>query len=257
MESDLRVPFMYSTLLVAVPTGVKFFSWIATLWQGKISFETPMLYILGAISIFLLGGLSGPPNGTVSTDLHLQDTYWIVGHFHATMFGGYVFPFFAAIFYWFPKMTGRMYHERMGQLSFAFMLPGFYLQGLAQMLVGLLGMRRRIGDFDPALNIGTAQMLITVAGYMIGVGTLLAIANFIYSAQRGEVAVPNPWRSRSPEFQLPSPLPLVNYPTPIEVVGEPYDYGLAGSAFVNIDKERYQPTPPPAAVGSAAAAPAD
>jgi cytochrome c oxidase subunit 1 len=257
MESYLRVPFMYSTLLVAVPTGVKFFSWIATLWQGKISFETPMLYILGAISIFLLGGLSGPPNGTVSTDLHLQDTYWIVGHFHATMFGGYVFPFFAAIFYWFPKMTGRMYHERMGQLSFAFMLPGFYLQGLAQMLVGLLGMRRRIGDFDPALNIGTAQMLITVAGYMIGVGTLLAIANFIYSAQRGEVAVPNPWRSRSPEFQLPSPLPLVNYPTPIEVVGEPYDYGLAGSAFVNIDKERYQPTPPPAAVGSAAAAPAD
>jgi len=87
MASYLRVPFMYSTLLVAVPTGVKFFSWVATIWQGKLSFETPSLFVLGAISVFLLGGLSGPPNGTVSTDLHLQDTYWIVGHFHATMFG--------------------------------------------------------------------------------------------------------------------------------------------------------------------------
>ncbi len=127
MASYLRVPFMYSTLLVAVPTGVKFFSWIATIWQGKISFETPSLFVLGAISIFLLGGLSGPPNGTVSTDLHLQDTYWIVGHFHATMFGGFVFPFFAAIYYWFPKFTGRMYNEKLGKLHFYLMLPAFYV----------------------------------------------------------------------------------------------------------------------------------
>lgn len=239
MAAYLRVPFMYSTLLVAVPTGVKFFSWVATIWQGKISFETPMLFVLGAISIFLLGGLSGPPNGTVSTDLHLQDTYWIVGHFHATMFGGFVFPFFAAIYYWFPKITGRMYNERLGKLHFFLMLPAFYVQSLGQMQVGLLGMRRRIGDYDPALGIETSQLLITIAGFVIGTSILIAFVNLIYSAVRGRVAESNPWRSRSPEFHLPSPVPVHNYgPQPFTVVGNPYDYGLAGSAFVDIDEER-------------------
>jgi cytochrome c oxidase subunit 1 len=202
MASYLRIPFMYSTLLVAVPTGVKFFSWVATLWQGKISFETPMLFVLGAISIFLLGGLSGPPNGTVSTDLHLQDTYWIVGHFHATMFGGYVFPFFAAIYYWFPKITGRMYHEGLGKLHFFLMLPAFYVQSLGQMQVGLLGMRRRIADFDPTLGINTSQFLITVAGFVIGISVLIAVANFVYSALPGQSCGDNPWNSRSPEWQI-------------------------------------------------------
>jgi len=97
MESFLRIPFMFSTLLVAVPTGVKFFSWIGTIWRGKLTFPTPMLFVMGALSVFLIGGLSGPPNGIVTTDLFLHDTYWIVGHFHATMFGGFVFPFFAAL----------------------------------------------------------------------------------------------------------------------------------------------------------------
>ncbi len=239
MAAYLRVPFMYSTLLVAVPTGIKFFSWIGTIWQGKLSFETPMLFVLGAISIFLLGGLSGPPNGTVATDLHLQDTYWIVGHFHATMFGGYVFPFFAAIYYWFPKITGRMYNERLGKLHFFLMLPAFYVQSLGQMSTGLLGMRRRIADYDPTLGIQDTQVLVTIAGFVIGISVLVALTNLIFSAVRGPKAVANPWRSRSPEFQLPSPLPVHNYDTPIEVIGEPYDYGLEPqTAFVNIDKER-------------------
>jgi cytochrome c oxidase subunit I len=240
MASYLRVPFMYSTLLVAVPTGVKFFSWVATIWGGKLSFQTPMLFVLGAISIFLLGGLSGPPNGTVSTDLHLQDTYWIVGHFHATMFGGFVFPFFAAIYYWFPKITGRMYNEGLGKLHFYLMLPAFYVQSLGQMQVGLLGMRRRIGDFDPVYGIDVTHLLITIAAYVISFSVLLAFANFVYSASRGPAAVGNPWRSRSPEFQLPSPVPLHNYPQMFRVVGEPYDYGLVGSAYVDIDRERVQ-----------------
>jgi cytochrome c oxidase subunit 1 len=246
MASYLRVPFMYTTLLVAVPTGVKFFSWVATLWEGKLSFETPMLFVLGAISIFLLGGLSGPPNATVSTDLHLQDTYWIVGHFHATMFGGFVFPFFAAIYYWFPKMTGRMYNERLGKLHFALMLPAFYVQSLGQMQAGLLGMRRRIGDYDPALGLQTTHLLISIAGFVIGVSVLIAFANIIYSAARGPLASANPWRSRSPEFQLPSPLPRHNYDQPFTVIGEPYDYGLEGSAYVDIDKERAPGKLPPA-----------
>jgi cytochrome c oxidase subunit 1 len=245
MASYLRVPFMYTTLLVAVPTGIKFFSWIGTIWQGKLSFETPMLFVLGAISIFLLGGLSGPPNGTVATDLHVQDTYWIVGHFHATMFGGFVFPFFAALYYWFPKITGRMYNERLGKLHFYLMLPAFYVQSLGQMQVGLLGMRRRIGDYDAALNIQTTQLLITIAAFVIGTAVLIAFFNFVYSAARGPVASRNPWRSRSPEFMLPSPIPLHNYETPFEVIGEPYDYGLEGSAYVSIDPDRAPKIEPP------------
>ena len=246
MASYLRVPFMYTTLLVAIPTGVKFFSWVATIWEGKMSFETPMLFVLGAISIFLLGGLSGPPNGTVSTDLHLQDTYWIVGHFHATMFGGFVFPFFAAIYYWYPKITGKMYNEKLGKIHFFLMLPAFYVQSLGQMQVGLLGMRRRIGDYDPALGIQTTHILITIAGFVIGISVLIAFYNLIVSAVRGEVAVANPWRSRSPEFQLPSPIPVHNYAQPFTVIGEPYDYGLVGSAYVDIDGERAPSAQPPA-----------
>ncbi len=257
MASYLRVPFMYSTLLVAIPTGVKFFSWIATIWQGKLSFETPMLFVLGAISIFLLGGLSGPPNGTVATDLHLQDTYWIVGHFHATMFGGFIFPFFAAIYYWFPKFTGKMYNEALGKIHFYLMLPAFYVQSLGQMQVGLLGMRRRIGDYDPALGIDTTHLWITIAGYIIGISVLIAILNLVYSARRGPVAVKNPWRSRSPEFQLPSPLPVHNYAQPFEVIGEPYDYGLEGSAYVSIDEERTRGRAIPPAEAAPAPAGAD
>ncbi len=257
MASYLRVPFMYSTLLVAIPTGVKFFSWIATIWQGKLSFETPSLFVLGAISIFLLGGLSGPPNGTVATDLHLQDTYWIVGHFHATMFGGFIFPFFAAIYYWFPKFTGKMYNEALGKIHFYLMLPAFYVQSLGQMQVGLLGMRRRIGDYDPALGIDTTHLWITIAGYIIGISVLLAILNLVYSARRGPVAVKNPWRSRSPEFQLPSPLPVHNYAQPFEVIGEPYDYGLEGSAYVSIDEERTRGRAIPLAEAAPAPAGAD
>jgi len=239
MESYLRVPFMFSTLLVAVPTGVKFFSWTATLWGGKMTFPTPMLFVLGAISIFLLGGLSGPPNGTVATDLHLHDTYWVVGHFHATMFGGFVFPFIAAIYYWFPKITGRMYNETLGKLHFFLMLPAFYVQSLGQMYVGLLGMRRRIADYDPALGLDTTHLLVSIAGYVIGFAMIIFVINLFVSLQRGAVAEANPWRSRSLEFQLPSPLPAHNYAEPVEVVGEPYDYGLPGAIYT-------RPLPPPA-----------
>ncbi len=254
MSAYLRIPFMYSTLLVAVPTGVKFFSWVATIWEGKLSFETPMLFVLGAISIFLLGGLSGPPNATVATDLHLQDTYWIVGHFHATMFGGFLFPFFAAIYYWFPKVTGRMYNEKLGKLHFFLMLPGFYVQSLSQMQAGLLGMRRRIGDYDPALGINFQQLLITIAAFVIFISVVIAVVNLVYSARRGPAAARNPWRSRSPEFMLPSPIPLHNYEQAFEVVGEPYDYGTVG-AYVSIDPERYIAKEEEPAPGGAVASP--
>lgn len=234
MADFLRVPFTYSTLLVAVPTGIKFFSWVGTIWRGKLSFQTPMLYVLGAISIFLLGGLSGPPNATVATDLHIHDTYFIVGHFHATMFGGYLFPFVAAVYFWFPLITGRMYSERWGKIGFWLMLIGFYFQSLFQMQTGLLGMRRRIADYDPALGVDFQQLVVSIAGFVVGLGLLVFITNILVSAKRGQVAAQNPWRSRSPEWYISTPVWGHNYEKPFEVIGEPYDYGLEGSDYTSL-----------------------
>jgi cytochrome c oxidase subunit I len=233
MDDALRVPFMLATMLVAIPTGVKFFSWVATMWEGKLSFETPMLFVLGAISVFLIGGVTGPILGTIPTDLHLHDSYWVVGHFHATMFGGFIFPFFAAIYYWFPKITGRMYKESLGKLHFWLMVPGFWIMSLGQMQIGLLGMRRRISDYDPDLGIAGTQLLITIAALVIGWSVLIMIYNLISSARSQEVAATNPWGSRSPEWQIPYPVPEFNYVAPFEVVGDPYDYGL-DSKYVQI-----------------------
>jgi cytochrome c oxidase subunit I len=230
----LRVPFMISTLLVAVPTGVKFFSWIGTIWGGKLSFETPMLFTLGAISVFLIGGLSGPILATVASDLHLHDSYFVVGHFHATIFGGFTFPFFAAIYFWYPKITGRMYNETLGKLHFWIMTPAFWVMSIGQMSIGVIGMRRRIADYDPALGVEFGHVLITIAGFAIAFSVLLMIYNLFSSAEMGRVAGNNPWRSRSPEWQIPSPVPEHSYASPITVVGEPYDYGLPDSAYVSM-----------------------
>lgn len=231
MADTLRVPFMITTMLVAVPTGVKFFSWVATLWEGKLTFETPMLFTLGAISVFLIGGISGPILGTIPTDLHLHDSYWVVGHFHATMFGGFIFPFCAALYYWYPKITGHMYKEALGKLHFWLMVPGFWIMSFGQMSVGVAGMRRRISDYDPALGIQGTHVLITISALIIGWSILIMIYNFAVSARTEPVAGRNPWGSRSPEWQAPSPLPEFNFDVPFEVVGEPYDYGLEDSIY--------------------------
>ncbi len=236
MASYMRVPFMYSTLLVSVPTGVKFFSWVATLWRGKISFEAPMHFLLAGIVVFLLGGLTGPPNATIATDLHLQDTYYIVGHFHDTMFGGYIFPFFAAIYYWFPKMTGRRLNEKLGKLQFWLIFPAFLTLSLLMMRIGLLGMRRRIADYDPALGFQNEHIVMTIAGFLIALGVLVFFFNVYRTFKKGEVATGNIWNSRSPEWQVPSPMPVKNYEKPIEVVGEPYDYGLPGSVYIKFQE---------------------
>ncbi len=257
LPNSMRVAFMYTTMLVAIPTGVKFFSWMGTMWRGKLFFPTPMLFVLASIAVFLIGGLTGPPLATVPTDLHMHDTYFVVGHFHATMFGGFVFPFFAALYYWFPKITGRMYSERFGRVHFALQTAGFYVMSLTMARIGLLGMRRRIADYDAALGVQSGNIIITVAGFTIFIGILIGVIGLIRSARRGEVAVPNPWGSRSPEWQIPSPVPEHSYAVPFEVIGEPYDYGLPSSAYVNMTPSPHGPDADPVHGSlSAAAAPA-
>jgi cytochrome c oxidase subunit 1 len=164
--------------------------------------------------------------------LHLHDTYFIVGHFHDTIFGGFVFPFFAAIYYWFPKATGRRMSETLGKWHFWLMTPSFFVMTFGMMYIGLIGMRRRIVDYDPALGIDAAHLILTIAGYLIGLSVLMFIYNFFNSIKNGEKAEGNVWNSRSPEWQVPSPMPAHNYEQPFAVVGEPYDYGLEGSQYV-------------------------
>lgn len=237
MAAYLVVPFMYSTLLVSVPTGVKFFSWMGTLWRGKISMPTPMLFVLAGIVVFLLGGITGPPNATIATNMAVHDTYFVVGHFHDTMFGGYVFPFFAALYYWFPKMTGRRMNETLGKIHFWLMAPAFIVLSGLMLRIGLLGMRRRIADYDPALRLLTDNRVMTVAGFLIFLGVLVFFINMFWSRKHGEEAKGNIWNSRSPEWQVPSPMPAHNYEKPFEVVGEPYDYGLPGSTYVKFKED--------------------
>jgi cytochrome c oxidase subunit 1 len=191
-----------------------------------------MLFVLGGIVVFLLGGLSGPPNATVSTDLMLNNTYYIVGHFHDTLFGGYVFTLFAALYFWWPKMTGRRLNEKLGKLHFWLMGPGMLVLTLSMMRVGLLGMRRRVYNYDLSLGFEPYHVIMTIAGFLIGLSVLIFFINIFITMKRGEIVTGNIWESRSPEWQVPSPMPIHNYEKEFEVVGEPYDYGLPGSRYV-------------------------
>jgi cytochrome c oxidase subunit 1 len=161
----------------------------------------------------------------------LTDTYYIVGHFHDTMFGGYVFPFFAAIYYWFPKMTGRRLNEKLGKIHFWLMAPSFTIMSLFMMRIGLLGMRRRIADYDPAMGFQPYHFVMTIMGFITALGVL------VYSMKKGAPAPGNIWNSRSPEWLVPSPMPEHNYEKELEVVGEPYDYGLPGSRYTKFKGE--------------------
>jgi cytochrome c oxidase subunit I len=227
MADWLRIPMMISTLLIAVPTGIKVFSWLATLWEGKIHLNTPMLFALGFISTFVIGGLSGVYLAAVPIDIHASDTYFIVAHIHYVLFGGSVFTIFAGIYYWFPKMTGRMYDERLGKLHFWSTFIAFNVTFFPMHWVGLDGMPRRVADY--AATYGALNMVISVASFVLGASVVIFAFNMITSWARGPIAESNPWRAMTIEWQVSSPPPVFNFDEIPQVVGGPYEYGVPGA----------------------------
>jgi len=227
MAGWLRVPMMLTTMLIAVPTGIKVFSWIATIWNGKITLNTPMLMSLGFLSMFLLGGLSGIYLGNVAIDIHAAETYFVVAHLHYVLFGGSVFTIYAGIYYWFPKMTGRMYSERLGKIHFWLTFVAFNLTFFPMHWLGLQGMPRRVADYAP--EYGNWNLFISISSFALGASTLVFLYNMINSWVRGPKAPGNPWRALTLEWLVTSPPPLFNFEQIPTVVGHPYEYGVKGA----------------------------
>jgi cytochrome c oxidase subunit 1 len=240
MASYLRVPMMITTLLIAVPTGIKIFSWLATMWEGKLHFNTPMLFALGFLSMFVIGGLSGVMLGAVPIDIHVSDTYFIVAHIHYVLFGGSVFTIFAGMYYWFPKMTGRMYNERLGKLHFWLTFVGFNLTFFPMHLVGMEGMPRRVADYAP--KFANLNMFISIASFGLGMSTIVFIYNMVTSWRSGPIAPSNPWRGMTLEWQVSSPPPIFNFDEIPQVVGSPYEYGVPGAVHAILAPARASET---------------
>src|SRR3954466_10312351 len=227
MSSWLRVPMMVTTLLIAIPTGIKIFSWLATIWEGKLHLRTPMLFALGFLSMFVIGGLSGVMLGAVPIDIHVSQTDFIVAHIHYVLFGGSVFTIFAGIYYWSPKITGRMYNETLGKLHFWLTFVGFNLTFFPMHILGTEGMPRRVADYLP--KFGDLNMFISLASFGLGVSTIVFLYNMITSWRFGEIAPANPWRAMTLEWQVSSPPPTFNFDEIPQVVGSPYEYGVPGA----------------------------
>ena len=231
MFSWLRVPMMITTLLIAVPTGIKIFSWLGTLFASKLHLRsTAMLFALAFIVTFTMGGISGVMLGMVPIDIHVSDTYFIVAHIHFVLFGGSVFTIFAGIYYWFPKMTGRMFDERLGKLHFWLTFVAFNATFFPMHWVGLDGMPRRVADY--AGTYGAINMVISIFSFVLGASVVVFVYNMITSWARGPIAGSNPWKAMTIEWQVSSPPPVFNFDEIPQVVGSPYEYGVPGAKHV-------------------------
>ncbi len=202
---------MISSYLIAVPTGVKILNWIATLWHGTIEFRTPLLFCAGFIGLFLIGGISGVFLATFPIDWQLNESYFLVAHIHFVLMGGSVFTIFAAIYYWFPKVTGRMLDEGLGKLSFWLMFVGFLLTFLIQHAIGLEGMPRRVYEYDNVGNLALFNAISTGGAFILALGVLVTVINVARSVKRGAVAGPDPWKANTLEWFTDSPPPSNNF----------------------------------------------
>jgi cytochrome c oxidase subunit 1 len=213
MSVDEKMYFTAATMIIAVPTGVKIFSWIATMWGGSISFETPMLWAIGFIFLFTVGGVTGVVLANGGVDTYMQDTYYVVAHFHYVLSLGAIFSIFAGFYYWFPKMTGRMYNETLGKIHFFLMFVGVNVVFFPMHFLGLDGMPRRIPDYTPAFAYWNK---VSTIGYMITIAGVAAFfLNLIISFAAGKKAPANPWGEGATtlEWTLSSPPPFHQYST--------------------------------------------
>ena len=222
MSEYATMVFSALTFLVAIPSGVKVFNWVATLYQGSISFESPMLYSLGFIALFTIGGLTGLFLGILSVDIHLHDTYFVVAHFHYVMVGGTVFGFISGLHYWWPKMTGKMYNETLARIAFFFVFVGFNVTFFSQFIMGSQGMPRRYYDYLDQFQ--PLHMASSGGAYILGVGFLIMLFMFVQSLMSGKKAPPNPWGSAGYEWMTTTPVHPHNFAEPPVMTRGPYDY---------------------------------
>jgi cytochrome c oxidase subunit 1 len=203
--------FSLMTFLIAVPTGVKFFNWIATMIGGQLRFSTPLLFALGFLTMFLIGGINGAFSAAVPVDFALHDTYWVVAHLHYVLFGGSVFGVMAGLYYWFPKMTGRMLDETLGKIQFVLMFVGFNLTFFPMHMLGLAGMPRRIADYSSAAGWNELNLLASIGGFTIAASMLPFLWNVFVSLRGGEIAGDDPWEANTLEWATSSPPPPYNF----------------------------------------------
>jgi cytochrome c oxidase subunit I+III len=203
--------FTASSIMIVVPTAVQFYCWLATLWTGRLSFKTPLLYVLGFFAVFLIGGLTGVMLASVPLDLQVHDTFFVVAHFHYVLIGGAVFPLLGAVHFWFPKMTGRMLSETLGRLGFVLMFLGFNLTFFPMHLLGLYGMPRRVYTYVPEVGWGGLNLVATAGAAVMTVALLVYLGNVLMAFRRGEPAPEDPWGAPSLEWATGSPPPPYNF----------------------------------------------
>jgi len=222
MSDTARMIFSLLTFLVAIPSGIKVFNWIASLYKGSIKVDAPLFYTLTFIFLFSIGGLTGLVNGALATNVHIHGTYFIVAHFHYTMFGGTGFAFFAALHFWYPKMFGKMYNERLAKLAAIVLFIGFTMLYFSMFVLGWEGMPRRYYDYLPKFN--TPNLISTIGSWVLATGLFIMFYNLIRSLRAGERAGDNPWNAATLEWQTSSPPPTENFETIPEVTKEPYQF---------------------------------
>ena len=215
-----NIIFSFLTYFVAIPTAIKIFNWLATMYKASIKVEVPFLYAVVFMIHFLVGGLTGLMLAAVSVDFHLHDTYFVVGHFHYTMFGGGIFAFFGGLYYWGPKMWGKMFNKTWAIIALALQVIGFNMLYFTMMYMGYQGMPRRYYDHLPQFH--DSHILASIGGMILVTGLFTMMGTLLYSIFKGEKAPDNPWGGTTLEWQIETPPTLLNFDTIPTVTDEPY-----------------------------------